>query len=59
MHSVRNVGNDYLNYFYHTYRAGHHRSRNFVIAKMCKTNSNFETFENTVNVIYTVCAIWR
>ena len=24
---------------------------------MCKTNSYFENFENTVNVIYTVCAM--
>ena len=24
---------------------------------MCKTNSNFEKFENTVNLIYTVCAM--
>ena len=24
--------------------------------KMCTTNSNFEMFENTVNLIYTVCA---
>ena len=24
---------------------------------MCRTNSNFEKFENTVNLIYTVCAM--
>ena len=24
---------------------------------MCKRNSNFEKFENTVNLIYTVCAM--
>ena len=24
---------------------------------MCRTNSNFENFENTVNLIYTVCAM--
>ena len=24
---------------------------------MCKTNCNFEKFENTVNLIYTVCSI--
>ena len=24
---------------------------------MCKTNSNFEKFENTLNLIYTVCAM--
>ena len=24
---------------------------------MCKTNSNFEKFENTVNLMYTVCAM--
>ena len=24
---------------------------------MCKTNSYFENFENTVNLIYTVCAM--
>ena len=25
--------------------------------KMCKRNCNFEKFENTVNLIYTVCAM--
>ena len=24
---------------------------------MCRTNSNFEMFENTINLIYTVCAM--
>ena len=24
---------------------------------MCKSNSNFEKFENTVNLIYTLCAM--
>ena len=24
---------------------------------MCRTNSNFEEFENTVNLMYTVCAM--
>ena len=25
---------------------------------MCRTNRNFEKFENTVNLIYTMCAIY-
>ena len=34
-----------------------HRSRNFEKVKMCKTNSNFEKLEITVNLIYSVCAM--
>ena len=30
------------------------RSWNWVKAKMCKTNSNFEKFENAVYLVYTV-----
>ena len=51
---MRKVENDDLNYVCHSYHDAHHRSRNFVKAKMCKTNCNVEKFENTVNVIYTV-----
>ena len=54
---VFNVGNDYLNYVCHSSHDAHHHSRNFVKAKMCKTNSNFEKFQNAVNLIYTVCAM--
>ena len=35
----------------------HHRSSNFEKVKMCRTNCKFEKFENTVNLIYTVCAM--
>ena len=35
----------------------HHRSRNFENVEMCTTNSSFEKFEITVNLIYTVCAM--
>ena len=41
-------------YVCHSYHDAHHRSRNFVKAKMFKTNCNIEKFENTVNFIYTV-----
>ena len=56
-HSVRKVGNDDLNYVCYSLHDAPHRSRNFEYAKMCKTNSNFENFENTVNLIYTMCAM--
>ena len=51
MHSVRNVGNEDLNYVWYSWHDAPHRSRNFEYAKMCKTNSIFENFENTVNLI--------
>ena len=51
---MRKFANDDLNYVCHSYHDAHHRSRNFVKAKMCKKNCNIEKFENTVNVIYTV-----
>ena len=35
----------------------HHRSRNFEKVEMRITNSSFEKFEITVNLIYTVCAM--
>ena len=35
----------------------HHRSRNFGKAKMCKTNCNFEKFQDALNLIYTACAM--
>ena len=57
MHSVRNVGNDHLNYVCYSSHVAHDRSRNFEYAKMCKRNSYFENFENTVNLIYTLCAM--
>ena len=57
IHSEHHVGNNALNSVCHTCHGAHHRSTNFVKAKMCKTNSNFEKSQNTVNVIYTVRAM--
>ena len=57
MHCVRYVGNDYLNYVCHSLHDAHYRSTNFEKVKMCKTNCKFEKFENTVNLVYTVCAM--
>ena len=57
IHCVPNVVNDDLNYVCHSYHDAHHRSVNFVKAKTCKTNSNFQKSENIVNLIYTVCAM--
>ena len=51
------VENDDVNFIWHSEHGAHHGSRNFVKAKICKTNCNFEKFENTVNLIYTACAI--
>ena len=52
IHSLRNVENDDVNSIWYSEHGGYHRSRNFVKAKMCKTNSNIEGFENTLNLIY-------
>ena len=38
----------------HGYHDAHHRSRSFEKVKMCKTNSNIEKLEITLNPIYTV-----
>ena len=57
LHSVSIVGNGDLNNVHHSFHGAHHRSRNFVKAKMCKTHSNFEKFQNAFNLIYTVCAM--
>ena len=57
MHFVRNVASDDLKYVCHSYHEAHHHSRNFVKAKMCKRNCNFEKFQNALNLIYTVCAM--
>ena len=54
IHSLRSVRNVYVNYVWHSLHHAHHRTRNFVKAKMCKTNSNFERFEYTVNLMYIV-----
>ena len=43
--------------FAHDAYDAHHRSRNFEKVEMCRTNSSFEKFEFTVNLIYTVCAM--
>ena len=57
IHIVRHVRNDDLNYVCHGYHDAHHRSRNFEQVKMCRTNCNFEKFENSANLIYTVRAM--
>ena len=57
IHCVFNIGNDDLNYVCNSWHHAHHRSRYFESAKMRKTSSNFEKFENTVNLLYTVWAI--
>ena len=54
---VRDIGNDDLNIVCHSWHGAHHRSRNLVKAKMCKTNSNFEKCQNAVNLIYTVYGV--
>ena len=57
IHCVHIVGNDYLNYVCPSSHDAHHHSRNFVKAKRCGTNCSFEKFENTVNLICTMCSI--
>ena len=57
LHSESNGRNDDLNKVHNNWNGAHHRSRNFVKAKMCKTNSNFEKFQNAVNLIYTVYGV--
>ena len=54
---MRHVGNDHLNYVCHGYHDAHHRNRSFEKVNMCKTNSNFEKLEITLNPIYTVRAM--
>ena len=54
---MRYVGNDDLNYVANSQHDAHHRSINFEKVKMCRTNSIFEMFENTIDLIYTVCAM--
>ena len=51
MHCLRHVANDDLNYVCLGQHDAPHRSRNFEKVKMCRTNCNFENFENTVNVL--------
>ena len=54
---MRNVASDDLNYVFHGQHDAHHQSRNFAKAKLCKTNCNFEKFQNAFNLIYTMCAM--
>ena len=54
IHSLRSVENDDVNSVWYSEHGGYHRSRNFVNAKMCKTNSNIERCENPLNLIYIV-----
>ena len=44
-HCVRQVGNDDLNYVWHSLHHAHHRSRNCEKVKMCKTNSKSKSFK--------------
>ena len=53
-HSECNGRNDDLNKVHNNWNSAYHRSWNFVKAKMCKTKSNFEKFQNAVYLIYTV-----
>ena len=57
VHNVGKVGNDDLNYVCNGYHDAHQRSRNSEKVEMCKPNCNFETFENTINLIYTMYAM--
>ena len=52
-----NLGVKGLNKVHNNWNGAYHRSRNYVKAKMCKTNSNFEKFQNAVNLIYTVYGV--
>ena len=53
---VRHVGNDDLNYVGHSEHYAHQHRRNFEKVNG-GTNRNFEKFQNTVNLIYTLCAM--
>ena len=57
LHSLGSVGNDDVNYVSHSLHGAHHRSRNFLKAKMCQKKLQFRKFENTVNLLYTVSAM--
>ena len=57
MHCEHHVGNNDLNSVCQSLHYAHHRSTNFEKAKMCKRNSYFQKSQNTLNVIYTVCAM--
>ena len=59
IHCVRHVGNYDLYHVCHREHDANHRSRNFNKVTMCKTNCELEKFENIVNLIYTLCAIWE
>ena len=54
---MRHVGNDDLNYVGQNEHDARHHRRNFEKVKMCRTNRNFEKFENNVNLVYTMCAM--
>ena len=53
LHSVRHVRNNDLNSVCQSLHCAHHRSTNFEKAIMCKRNSYFEKFQNSLNVICT------
>ena len=44
---------------HNNWNGAYHQSWNFVKAKMCKKNSNFEKFENAVYLVYTVCGMFE
>ena len=58
IHCVRHVGNDDLNFVWHSLHDAHHRSRNCEKVKMCKTNSKSKSLK-TLEILYTVCATYR
>ena len=53
-HNERNGRNDDLNKVHNNWNGAHDRSWNFVKAKMWKTKTNFEKFQNALYLIYTV-----
>ena len=53
---MRHVGNGDLNYFGHNENDAHHHRRNFEKVNV-HNKQEFEKFENTVNLIYTMCAM--
>ena len=51
------MGINALKSFCHCLHLAHNHSKNFEKAKMCKTKCNFEKFQNTLNMMNTVCAM--
>ena len=57
LHSESNGRNHDLKKGHNNWNGAHHRSRNFLKAKMCQNKQQFRKFENIVNLIYTAYAI--